>query len=59
MRVIHAKIKERKPRLKEAERPQEADVIDLMDRLQKSLAARGETRKTSAKRTKTRKSRAG
>lgn len=47
MRVIQAKIKGRKPRLKEEERPKEAEVIDLMERLQKSLAAtRGGARKT-------------
>jgi DNA end-binding protein Ku len=59
MRVIHAKIKRRKPKLKEEERPQEAEVIDLMERLQKSLAAgRGGARKTSSRKTRTRKKRA-
>ncbi len=38
MRVIHAKLKGRRPKLKEEARPQEAEVIDLMERLQKSLA---------------------
>jgi DNA end-binding protein Ku len=55
MRVIHAKVKGRKPKLKEEERPQEAEVIDLMQRLQQSLAAgRGAARKTPAKKTRTR-----
>lgn len=59
MRVIQAKVKGRKPKLKEAERPQEADVIDLMERLQKSLAAsRGGARKTAAKKTRTKKTKA-
>jgi DNA end-binding protein Ku len=54
MRLIHAKLKGRKPRLKEEERPQEADVIDLMERLQRSLAA-GKARSTATKgRTKAR-----
>jgi len=56
MRVIQAKIKGRKPRLKEEDRPQEAEVIDLMERLQKSLAAsRGGARKTPAAKTRTKK----
>lgn len=38
MRVIQAKLKGRRPKLKEEARPQEAEVIDLMERLQKSLA---------------------
>jgi DNA end-binding protein Ku len=54
MRVIHAKLKGRKPRLKEEERPQEAQVIDLMERLQKSLATgRGGAKKTPAARSRT------
>jgi len=56
MRVIQAKIKGRKPRLKEEDRPQEAEVIDLMERLQKSLAAsRGGARKTPDAKTRTKK----
>lgn len=59
MRVIHAKIKGRKPKLKEEERPQEAEVIDLMERLKKSLAAgRGGVRKTASRKTRTKKTRA-
>lgn len=55
MRVIHAKIKGRKPRLKEEERPQEAEVIDLMERLQKSLASsKGGAKKTPARKKRTR-----
>jgi DNA end-binding protein Ku len=49
MRLIHAKIKGRKPKLKEEERPHEADVVDLMERLQRSLA---EGKGTTAARTK-------
>ena len=37
--MIQAKVKGREPKLKEEERPQEADVIDLMERLQRSLSA--------------------
>lgn len=59
MRVIHAKIKGRKPKLKEDTRPQEAEVIDLMERLQKSLAAsKGGAKKTPARKTRTKKPRA-
>lgn len=55
MRVIQAKVKGRKPRLKEEERPQEAEVIDLMERLQKSLAASGRgAKKTKPRKTRTR-----
>jgi DNA end-binding protein Ku len=44
MRIIQAKIKNRKPRLEDIEglEPRQAEVIDLMERLQQSLAgARG------------------
>jgi DNA end-binding protein Ku len=41
MRVIHAKLKGRKPRLEEPESRQQADVIDLMARLRASLEGRG------------------
>ena len=59
MRVIQAKLKGRKPRLKEEGRPREAQVIDLMERLQKSLAAsRGGARKTTARKARTKKRRA-
>lgn len=60
MRIIHAKVKGRKPRLKEEERPQEAEVIDLMERLQQSLAASGGrgANKTPARKTRTKRSRA-
>jgi DNA end-binding protein Ku len=40
MRVIHAKMKGRKPELEEEAEPQRADVIDLMDRLRRSLEGR-------------------
>ena len=57
MRVIHAKLKGKKPRLQERETAQQADVIDLMARLRASLegkkpersAKTGTTRKREAK----------
>jgi DNA end-binding protein Ku len=49
MRLIHAKVKGRKPKLKEEERPQEAEVIDLMERLRRSLAAGKERPATRTK----------
>ena len=42
MRVIQAKLKGRKPTLVERETPQSADVVDLMERLRASLAAKSE-----------------
>jgi DNA end-binding protein Ku len=50
MRVIHAKLKGKKPRLEERETPQQADVIDLMARLRASLEGGG--RKAGADRGK-------
>ena len=41
MRVIEAKVKGRKPKLKGREAPQRADVVDLMARLRASLESRG------------------
>jgi DNA end-binding protein Ku len=41
MRLIHAKLKGRKPKLKERETPQQAEVIDLMARLRASLEGKG------------------
>jgi DNA end-binding protein Ku len=41
MRVINAKLKGRKPRLKGADQPERADVVDLMARLRASLESRG------------------
>jgi DNA end-binding protein Ku len=41
MKVIDAKLKGRKPRLQERERPQSADVVDLMARLRASLESKG------------------
>lgn len=56
MKVIQAKVKGRKPKLTEEERPQEAEVIDLMERLQRSLAAsKGGSKRTAAPKTRTRK----
>ena len=40
MRVIHAKMKGKRPRLKEAEMPRQAEVVDLMARLRASLEGR-------------------
>jgi DNA end-binding protein Ku len=58
MRVIHAKIKGRKPKLKEEERPHEAEVVDLMERLQRSLAAgRAGGKKTPAAKTRSKRKR--
>lgn len=47
MRVIHAKLKGKKPKLQERETPQQADVVDLMARLRASLEGKG-TRKAAA-----------
>jgi len=49
MRVIQGKIKGRKPRLQERETRQQAEVVDLMARLQASLEGRG-TGETSRRR---------
>jgi DNA end-binding protein Ku len=56
MRVIQAKLKGRKPKLKERETPQQADVIDLMARLRASLEGK---RPAGAKTAKARKKTAG
>lgn len=40
LKIIHAKLKGRKPRLTERETPQGADVVDLMARLRASLESR-------------------
>jgi DNA end-binding protein Ku len=47
MRVIQAKLKGKKPRLKGAETPRQAEVVDLMARLKASLEGRG--RETSTR----------
>jgi DNA end-binding protein Ku len=60
MRLIHAKLKGRTPRLRERETPQQADVIDLMARLPASLEgktgaktrARGDARQAAARPTR-------
>jgi DNA end-binding protein Ku len=45
LQLIQAKVKGRKPRLKERETPHEANVVDLMERLRASLAGKkAETR---------------
>ena len=48
MRVIQAKLKGKKPRLKGAETPRQAEVVDLMARLKASLEGRG-ARETSTR----------
>ena len=48
MRVIQAKLKGKKPRLKEAETPRQAEVVDLMARLKASLEGHGR-RETSTR----------
>jgi DNA end-binding protein Ku len=56
MRIIQAKVKGRKPRLKEREEVRSADVIDLMSRLRASLESRGASepsRRASASKRKT------
>ena len=40
LKIIHGKLKGRKPRLTERETPQQADVVDLMARLRASLEGR-------------------
>jgi DNA end-binding protein Ku len=53
MRVIQAKLKGRRPKLKERETPQQAEVVDLMARLRASLEGKGGAReKVRHKRTK-------
>ncbi len=41
MRLIAAKLKGKKPKLQERETPRQANVVDLMERLRASLAAKG------------------
>jgi len=65
MRVIQGKVKGKRPKLKERETPQSADVVDLMARLRASLegkgspvrksapTAKGKKKSTSRKRTST------
>ena len=48
MRVIKGKLKGKKPRLKEAATPQQAEVVDLMARLRASLEGAGERRNLHA-----------
>ena len=60
LRIIQAKLKGKKPRLKERETPQTANVVDLMERLRASLEgkrgakATGTKKKTAGSRKKTR-----
>jgi DNA end-binding protein Ku len=49
MRLIQAKLKGRKPKLKERETPQQADVIDLMARLRASLEGKRPAKAGAAK----------
>ena len=48
-RVIQAKLKGRKPKLKERETPHGAEVVDLMARLRASLEGKGTRGKTTAR----------
>jgi DNA end-binding protein Ku len=48
MKIIKAKMKGKKPDLKEAPEPQQAEVVDLMERLRQSLQGAGGTRKKPA-----------
>jgi DNA end-binding protein Ku len=52
MRVIKAKLKGRKPDLEAPEEPQQAEVVDLMERLRRSLQARGTGSKATDRRKK-------
>jgi DNA end-binding protein Ku len=49
MKIIKAKMKGTKPRLKEEVEPQSAEVVDLMERLRQSLQGAGGTRKQAKK----------
>lgn len=49
MKIIKAKMKGTKPRLKDEVEPQSAEVVDLMERLRQSLQGTGGTRKTAKK----------
>jgi DNA end-binding protein Ku len=49
MKVIQAKLKGREPQLEAEEAPQDAQVVDLMERLKASLAARGGAKRSPAK----------
>jgi DNA end-binding protein Ku len=49
MKLIRARIKGQKPKLPQAEEPQETKVVDLMERLRQSLDARSSTRAGSTK----------
>src|SRR5688572_6898677 len=42
LKIIHAKLKGRKPKLTERETPHQADVVDLMTRLRASLEGKGQ-----------------
>jgi DNA end-binding protein Ku len=57
MRVIEGKLKGKKPKLTGRETPQQANVVDLMERLRASLATKGQAepraRKTASKGKKT------
>ena len=48
MRVIRAKLRGKKPDLEVEEEPRQADVVDLMERLRRSLAQSGRTTKPRA-----------
>ena len=57
MKIIQAKLKGREPKLTEAVEPQQAEVVDLMERLRQSLQGAGTARKktrTAARKTSAR-----
>lgn len=49
LRIIQAKLKGRKPKLKERETPHQAEVVDLMTRLRASLEGSGAGRETGGR----------
>jgi DNA end-binding protein Ku len=49
MRIIRARLKGKEPKLVAAVEPREADVVDLMERLRRSLEASGGTARTAAR----------
>lgn len=53
MRIIRARVKGKAPKLVEDVEPQQAEVIDLMERLRRSLEASGGAARTRARAKKT------
>jgi len=58
MRVIQAKLKGRKPALEAEEEPRQAEVVDLMERLRRSLAQSGKSPKPRTAKARSTKKRA-